>query len=199
MAGLIQQACTLLFRESGTFGIDAVSVPNQAAECRLDMAARAAKAVVEIEVPERRIHVLAPEQIGDATCRARRIPDCPPGRWSPWPYRRALRLSWRCPWPAFRLLGALSPALGSPLCADAGARPKIKAATRAEAAERRNTRSLIGVWPSRISARVAGLDQGRRSETGDRNWLRAIPDFAPVVEGSISLEIRHECGVRQRR
>ena len=46
----------------GGLGIDGVGVQDKAAERRLDMAARAAKTVVEIEVPEGGIEIVAPEQ-----------------------------------------------------------------------------------------------------------------------------------------
>src|SRR6187431_1351625 len=46
----------------GHLGIDLAAEAGQAAECRLDMAARAAEPVVEIEMPERGIEVVAPHQ-----------------------------------------------------------------------------------------------------------------------------------------
>jgi len=50
-AGLIQQAWTRPLKLSGTLGIDR-SEAHQTAKSRLDMAARAAKPVVKIEVTE---------------------------------------------------------------------------------------------------------------------------------------------------
>ncbi len=46
----------------GGLGIDGTGVQNQAAERRLDMAARTTEAVVEIEVPEGSIEIIAPQQ-----------------------------------------------------------------------------------------------------------------------------------------
>ena len=46
----------------GGLRIDVVGVQDQAAESRLDMAARAAEPVVEIEVAESGIEVVAPQQ-----------------------------------------------------------------------------------------------------------------------------------------
>jgi hypothetical protein len=39
-----------------------VSLPNNAAECRLDMSAGAAEAIVQVEVAEGGIHIIAPQQ-----------------------------------------------------------------------------------------------------------------------------------------
>src|SRR5579864_6596786 len=46
----------------GGLGIDIVGMLQQAAEGRLDMAARAAEAVVKVEMPERGIEIVAPQQ-----------------------------------------------------------------------------------------------------------------------------------------
>ena len=43
-----------------SLGID-IPLPDQATEGGLNMGARAAETVVEIEVPERRIHIVAPQ------------------------------------------------------------------------------------------------------------------------------------------
>jgi len=50
----------------GRLGIDRIGVQNQAPERRLDMPARAAKPVVEIEVTEGGIEVVAPKQADNA-------------------------------------------------------------------------------------------------------------------------------------
>ena len=50
---------------SGRLGID-VALADQAAERRLDMAARAAEAVVEVEMAEGGIEIVAPEQVDHA-------------------------------------------------------------------------------------------------------------------------------------
>ena len=147
----------MLFEDFRRFRIDAVSLPNHAAERRLDMAARAAEAVVEIEMPERRIEVVAPEQVDDAAAEPDAFRIAGRARWSPWPCRRAPRLSWRCPWPGFPIAWPCRRLSDRRFARTRSTAPKIKAATRAEAAERRNTRSLIGVWPSRVSARMLGL------------------------------------------
>src|SRR5215471_7846105 len=49
----------------GGFGIDRVGVQNQAAERHLDMAARTAEAVIEVEVAKGGIKIVAPEQADD--------------------------------------------------------------------------------------------------------------------------------------
>ena len=51
------------------------ALPDQAAEGRLDVAGRAAEAVVEIEMPESGVEIVAPEQARPPAGRARRIPD----------------------------------------------------------------------------------------------------------------------------
>ncbi len=50
----------------GRLRIDIAAVQNEAAEGRLDVAARAAETVVEIEVAESRVEVVAPQQADDA-------------------------------------------------------------------------------------------------------------------------------------
>ena len=50
----------------GHLGVDLVKEPHQAAERRLDMAARAAEPVIEVEVAEGGIEVVAPHQHHDA-------------------------------------------------------------------------------------------------------------------------------------
>ena len=49
----------------GGFGIDHISVQNQAAERHLDMAARTAEAVIEVEVAKGRVQIVAPKQADD--------------------------------------------------------------------------------------------------------------------------------------
>ena len=49
----------------GGLGIDVVAMQDQAAEARLDVGARTAEAVVEIEMPEGGVEVVAPEQVHD--------------------------------------------------------------------------------------------------------------------------------------
>ena len=64
--GLIQQTWMRLSRVSATLSIDLSAEAGQAAEGRLDMAAGAAEPVVEVEVPERGVEVVAPHQADDA-------------------------------------------------------------------------------------------------------------------------------------
>src|SRR3974390_1852669 len=44
----------------GGFGINCIGMQNQAAECHLDMAARAAETVIKIEVAKGRVEIVAP-------------------------------------------------------------------------------------------------------------------------------------------
>ena len=60
--GLIQQAWMRLSRRFRHLGVDLAAKAGQAAEGRLDMAAGAAEAVVEIEVAEGGIEVVPPHQ-----------------------------------------------------------------------------------------------------------------------------------------
>src|SRR5260370_10624231 len=46
----------------GRFGVDRIGVQNQAAECHLDMAARAAETVVKVEVAKGGIEVVTPQK-----------------------------------------------------------------------------------------------------------------------------------------
>ena len=46
----------------GRFRIDRIGVQNQAAECHLDMAARAAETVVKVEVAKGGIKVVTPQK-----------------------------------------------------------------------------------------------------------------------------------------
>src|ERR1700691_5155727 len=46
----------------GGLRIDAVGMQQKAAECRLDMATRAAEPVVKVEMAERGVEIVAPEQ-----------------------------------------------------------------------------------------------------------------------------------------
>ena len=64
--GLIQQTWMRLSQGFGHLGIDLSAKAGQAAEGRLDMAAGAAEPVVEIEVPERGVEVVAPHQANHA-------------------------------------------------------------------------------------------------------------------------------------
>ena len=50
-------------------GIDIPALPDQAAEGRLDMGARAAEAVVKIEMAECGVEVVAPKQADDAAAK----------------------------------------------------------------------------------------------------------------------------------
>ena len=59
--GFSQQACTRAFRVCGAFGID-MALPHHAAERGLDVRARAAEPVVEVEMAEGGVHVVAPQQ-----------------------------------------------------------------------------------------------------------------------------------------
>ena len=49
----------------GRFGVD-IALPDHAAKCRLDMTARTAKAIVQVEMAERGIEIIAPQQVHDA-------------------------------------------------------------------------------------------------------------------------------------
>lgn len=49
----------------GDFGVDGGAEPHHAAECRLDMAAGASEPLIEIEMAEGRIEVVAPHQADD--------------------------------------------------------------------------------------------------------------------------------------
>ena len=60
-AGFSQQACTRALRLCGRFRID-VALADHAAERRLDMRARAAEPVVEVEMAEGGVHVVPPQQ-----------------------------------------------------------------------------------------------------------------------------------------
>ena len=59
--GLSQQACTRPFRRVRRLRID-VALPDQAAESRLDMGARAAEPVVEVEMAEGGVEIVPPKQ-----------------------------------------------------------------------------------------------------------------------------------------
>ena len=61
------------------FRID-ITLPHDAAERRLDMPARAAEPVVEVEMAESGVEIVAPKQVDRPGGRARRIPDCRPDR-----------------------------------------------------------------------------------------------------------------------
>jgi len=50
----------------GGLRIDVVAVQDQAAEARLDVGARAAETVVEIEMAEGGVEIVSPEQVDDA-------------------------------------------------------------------------------------------------------------------------------------
>ncbi len=108
--GLSQQAWTRPFRLSWRLGID-MALPDQAAESGLDMRARAAETVVEVEVAEGGVEVVAPQQADHAAAepdafrvagrpveQARRLGDlvdASSGR--PWRCRRplsAVRAAW---------------------------------------------------------------------------------------------------------
>src|SRR5215469_14913189 len=49
----------------GGFGIDRVGMQNQASERHLDMAARTAEAVIEVEVAKGCVQIVAPQQADD--------------------------------------------------------------------------------------------------------------------------------------
>ena len=79
MAGLIQQAWTRAFEGFGRLRID-VALPHHATERRLDVAARAAEAVIEIEMAESGVEIVPPEQVHDPAAEPDAFRDCRPDR-----------------------------------------------------------------------------------------------------------------------